>query len=173
MRLVFVRSALALKKYEVVNELLNFGYKPFSLSGNNPIATCGAIYQTQAALLQHNLLSARTELHSGFSRNKASQFVFALDLQLRFLEIIIEIKEQKPEKYILQLITRGIKHAHRKGMTIAGGGGEVQIFYVLRDILTGNIKSETITEYLSTITVHPSMHEIVKDLIKEKARLYK
>ena len=168
----FVRAALALKKFEVFDELRQVGYTPIYSVGNNPIATSGAIYQAQAALLKGDLITARAELHLGFDRNKASHFVFALDLQLRFLEIIIEMKEQKPEKYILLLITRGIKHVHRKGMTIQNGG-DVQLFYVLRDILTGNPKSETVNEYLATISVHPAAQEIVKDLIKEKARLNK
>lgn len=168
----FVRTAVALKKFDVLNDLLQGGYTPIYSGGNNPIGTSGAIYQTQAALLKNDLIAARTELHSGFYRNKGSQFVFALDLQLRFLEIIIEMKEKKPEKYILQWITRGIKHVHRKGMTIQSGG-DVQLFYVLRDILTGNQKSEAVNEYLSTISVHPAVQEILKDLIKEKARLNK
>ena len=168
----FVRSAIVLKQFDVLDDLLQSGYTPTYSVGNNPIATSGAIYKAQAALLKNDLITARAELYHGFDRNKASQFVFALDLQLRFLEIIIEMKENKPEKYIVQLITRGIKHVHRKGMTIQSGG-DVQLFYVLRDILTGNPKSETVNEYLATISVHPSVQEIVKDLIKEKARLNK
>ncbi len=168
----FVRSAVSLKKFDVLNELLLFGYTPYYMAGNNPIAASGAIYQTQAALLNNDLLTARTTLSQGYDRNKASQFVFALDLQLRFLEIILEMKANKPEKYILLLITRGIKHAHRKGMT-KQSGGDVQLFYVLRDILTGTPKSEMVNEYLATLTPHPAVQEIVKDLIKEKARSHK
>jgi hypothetical protein len=166
----FVRCALVEREFTIAREIIDTSYSPFFHLGNSPVATAGRMHETTMHVLTRNLTDARRSLKKAFSINTGDLFVFSLEMNLRFLEIVLEILSGSEPEYVSQLISRSIKYLSRKGVTLKSGN-EAILFYALRDINDGNTESEfaRIIERDGFSPNPPFVHffEMVK---KEKAR---
>ncbi len=161
----FTRVALAKKELPLVEQLLDNGYGAFA-NRLSPLGTSEAIFRTKVALFKNNILQARNELSRAYKLNTGFNYLLSMDLQLRFLEIIIELYNNSSTEYIETLIQRSIKHFHRRGMTLRDGGA-ITNFYALKELLDGKPTSKLIVQSLTSgFREYPSLAVLLQNVLQ-------
>lgn len=167
----FIRVALYKRKYTQAEQLIHEGLTPIELSTKSAVGTVGLLHETILHLLQGDAASARESLRRAIRRNSGAIHAFSIDVQLRLLEVLIEMTLGADRDYVQTLITRSIKHLSRKGLTLKTGEAEVTMLYALKDILDGVHDSAFVTAFFEDGSPSQPVYVILlEDIIKAKAR---
>lgn len=151
---IFIRLALALKKTELAGQLLKEGFAPLLTIKRTPLATSEAIYRTELALNEKRLKVARKALDDGYRSNIGSNYVLAMDIQLRLLDWIIAADDDFDPKHLEARLAKDIKHFYRKGLR-RDEESQLAIFSNLKEFLRDKNKPKLRTTLGKHLQTHP------------------